>query len=144
MAWNRTRFNRSLPLAMVALIMGAILCPFAHADDRARGIVNCANLIYGESKTSVCFSSGFLSQIAKSTNIRTKPEFVPVKIESVEMYQHPFAVMTGEGAFRLTEPQRTSLRNYLVGAGFSWRRPAAAAQNGAPAFAMKSDRRFPT
>jgi hypothetical protein len=118
MAWNRTRFNRSLPPAMVALIMEAILCPFAHADDRARGIVNCANLIYGESKTSVCFSSGFLSQIAKSTNIRTKPEFVPVKIESVEMYQHPFAVMTGEGAFRLTEPQRTSLRNYLVGGGF--------------------------
>ena len=96
----------------------AVVWPRAHADDLPRGVVNCANLIYADSKTSVCFSPEFLSQIAKSTNIQTKREFVPVKIESADMYQHPFAVMTGEGAFRLSEPQRTSLRNYLVGGGF--------------------------
>jgi Domain of unknown function (DUF4159) len=96
----------------------AVFCMAARADDRPQAIVNCANLIYGESKTSVCFSPEFLNQISKSTNIRTKHEFVPVKIESIEMYQHPFAVMTGEGSFRLNEPQRSNLRNYLVGGGF--------------------------
>ncbi len=102
----------------LALLVGACLSPFACADDGPRGVVNCANLIYGQSKTSVCFSAGFLTQIAKSTNIRTKPEFLPVKLESVEMYQHPFAVMTGEGAFELSDAQRVNLRNYLVSGGF--------------------------
>ena len=80
--------------------------------------MNCTNLIYGEGKSSVCFSPEFLKQIAKATNIRTKREFVPIKLESIEMYEHPFAVMTGEGSFRLTELQRANLRNYLVGGGF--------------------------
>ena len=101
-----------------ACLSFAVAVPRACADDGPRGVVNCANLIYGQSKTSVCFSAGFLTQIAKSTNIRTKPEFLPVKLESVEMYQHPFAVMTGEGAFQLTEAQRVNLRNYLVSGGF--------------------------
>ena len=43
---------------------------------------------------------------------------MPIKLESIEMYEHPFAVMTGEGSFRLSELQRTNLRNYLVGGGF--------------------------
>jgi len=103
--------------ALAALVL-LLVCPLAHADDSPRGIVNCANLIYGDSKTSVCFSPEFLSQIARSTNIRTKHEFVPVKMESIELYQHPFAVMTGEGSFRLTGAQRSNLRNYLVGGGF--------------------------
>ena len=116
--WNKSCLSGRHRLGGLALIVGAVLCPFAHAEDPPRGVVNCANLIYADSKTSVCFSPEFLSQIAKSTNIQTKREFVPVKIESADMYQHPFAVMTGEGAFRLSEPQRTSLRNYLVGGGF--------------------------
>ena len=75
--------------------MAVLLCPVLHAEDPDRGVVNCANLIYGEGKSSVCFSPEFLKQIAKATNIHTKREFVPIKLESIEMYEHPFAVMTG-------------------------------------------------
>lgn len=117
MAPNRKPFARMRWITGVALT-AAVLCGLARADDPPRGVVNCANLIYGDSKTSVCFSPEFLNAIAKSTNIQTRPQFVPVKIESVEMYQHPFAVMTGEGSFSLTQPQRSNLRNYLVGGGF--------------------------
>ncbi len=39
-------------------------------------------------------------------------------MESPEIYQFPFAVMTGEGEFTLTQPQREALRNYLTNGGF--------------------------
>lgn len=115
---SRTLLAKRRWIPGLVLLVCAACCAFIRADDRPQGAVNCANLIYADSKTSVCFSSEFLSQIARSTNIQTKREFVPVKVESVEMYQHPFAVMTGEGSFRLTESQRSNLRNYLVGGGF--------------------------
>lgn len=82
------------------------------------GTVRCANLIYGNNKTSVCFSSEFLAQIKRETHIQTDPTLVPVKAESPDLYQFPFAVMTGEGAFALSQPQRDSLRNYLSNGGF--------------------------
>jgi hypothetical protein len=118
MAAQRTQIAHIGWAMQTALVTAAFLCPVLHAEDPGRGVVNCANLIYGEGKSSVCFSPEFLKQIAKATNIRTKREFVPIKLESIEMYEHPFAVMTGEGTFRLTELQRANLRNYLVGGGF--------------------------
>jgi hypothetical protein len=128
------------------LLAGACLCPVAgaaRADDDSRGVVNCANLIYAHSKTSVCFSSGFLTQIAKSTTIRTKQEFVPVKLESVEMYQHPFAVMTGEGEFELTEAQRVNLRNYLVSGGFLVASAGCSSPEWASSFRREIRKTFP-
>jgi hypothetical protein len=83
-----------------------------------QGLVQCANLIYGHSKSSVCFSDEFLAQVQKDTSIRTNRRFCPVKLEGQEIYQYPFAVMTGEGAFVLTPPQRANLRNYLTRGGF--------------------------
>ncbi len=82
------------------------------------GAVRCANLVYSNNKTSVCFSSEFLAQIKRETHIHTDPKLVPVKAESAELYQFPFAVMTGEGGFTLTKMQRDSLRNYLSNGGF--------------------------
>ena len=82
------------------------------------GQVQCANLIYAQSKTSVCFSDEFLVQIQKDTNIRTNRRFCPVKLDAQELYQYPFSVMTGEGAFSLSPQQRTNLKNYLTRGGF--------------------------
>jgi Domain of unknown function (DUF4159) len=129
------------------LLAGACVYPAAGAaraaDDQPRGVVNCANLIYAHSKTSVCFSPGFLTQIAKSTTIRTKQEFVPVKLESVEMYQHPFAVMTGEGEFQLTEAQRVNLRNYLVSGGFLVASAGCSSPEWASSFRREIRKTFP-
>lgn len=82
------------------------------------GVVQCANLIYGRGKSSVCFSDEFLAQIQKDTNIRTNRRFFSVKLESSELYTYPFSVMTGEGSFSLTAAQRENLRNYLNRGGF--------------------------
>lgn len=82
------------------------------------GVVNCANLIYGNHQTSVCFSAEFLSTVQTETHIQTNPQLVPVSLESADLFQFPFAVMTGEGAFTLTEQQRRNMRDYLQAGGF--------------------------
>ncbi len=82
------------------------------------GMVNCANLTYGNGKTSACFSDEFLKQIGRETHILTNQQLIPVKLESSELFEFPVAVMTGEGSYRLTESQQTNMRNYLENGGF--------------------------
>ena len=83
-----------------------------------QGVVQCANLIYARDKSSVCFSDEFLATIQKETHIQTNRRFTPVKLSGREVFQYPFAVMTGEGAFSLPEEQRANLRSYLTRGGF--------------------------
>lgn len=87
-------------------------------SDSEQGVVFCANLIYGHGKTSVCFADEFLSQLRKDSSIRTNRRFYPVKLDSDELFDFPFAVMTGEGAFNLTDDQRRHLRRYVLNGGF--------------------------
>ncbi len=82
------------------------------------GVVNCGNLIYGDNKTSKCFSPQFLTQIQHESNVLANPGLVPVQLESAEMYNFPFAVMTGEGEWALTDAQRENMRTYLQSGGF--------------------------
>jgi len=82
------------------------------------GLINCAILTYGEGKTSRCFSSEFLAQASRETNINCNPKFVSTLLESAELFECPFAVMTGEGEFELTEAQQVNLRSYLENGGF--------------------------
>lgn len=88
------------------------------ADDHAGDTVECANLIYAGTKSSVCFSEEFLSTVASETSINTSRKFKPVKLAGQEMFRFPFAVMTGEGAFTLTETERNNLKQYLEKGGF--------------------------
>ncbi len=81
-------------------------------------VVRCANLVYGNGKTSKCFSAEFLKQVRKQTNIQADPELHSVELDSPELYEFPFAIMTGEGDFRLTSGQRVAMRNYLSHGGF--------------------------
>ncbi len=80
--------------------------------------VTCANLVYAVEKSSVCFSDRFLAQAREDTHIVTHPAFEQVELASQQMFDYPFAVMTGEGAFELTDDQRQNLRDYLTGGGF--------------------------
>jgi uncharacterized protein DUF4159 len=80
--------------------------------------VECANLIYAGTKSSVCFSEEFLSTVAGETSINTSRKFKPVKLGEREVFRFPFAVMTGEGAFTLTDDERKNLKLYLEKGGF--------------------------
>lgn len=93
--------------------------PNADTDAQAKEVaVYCANLVYATNKTSVCFSDEFLTQVREETNILTHPNFDEVHLDSAELFDYPFAVMTGEGAFTLTDEQIENLQDYLTGGGF--------------------------
>lgn len=107
----------ALPMLVIAGLIA--LAPIAWAaDGDEAGVVRCANLIYGDDKTSHCFAANFLQQIEDDTHVRTDKQLVPIRAESSDLYGHPFAVWTGEGTFTLTPDQRDNLRDYLTSGGF--------------------------
>jgi len=106
----------------VALALGLLLFfparPSLAAEETGGETVECANLIYAGTKSSVCFSEQFLSTVASETSINTSRKFKPVKLAEKEIFHFPFAVITGEGAFTLTDDERKNLKLYLEKGGF--------------------------
>ncbi len=108
----------------VAWKIGLLLCILdwaasgAGSSDGRDDIVKSANLIYAGSKSSVCFSDKFLATVEKETNISADARFTPVKLSGTELFDYPFAIMTGEGAFTLLEQERKNLKSYLTRGGF--------------------------
>ncbi|NOZ22458.1 MAG: DUF4159 domain-containing protein [Planctomycetes bacterium] len=101
--------------AALALFLGLFCC-----ETKALGPpeVECANLVYARTKSAVCFSDGFLKHLRQDTSIRVDPHFRTVKLNTEEIYTYPFAIMSGEGSFRLTDMERHNLRAYLTRGGF--------------------------
>lgn len=98
------------------LALVTVAAPLRAADKE--GIVQCANVIYAGNKTSRCFADAFLTTLQQKTTIVTERRFKPVKLDSNELFDFPFLVMTGEGDFRLPEAERKNLRAYFMGGGF--------------------------
>jgi len=86
--------------------------------DEQKEKLKCANLVYAGSKSSVCFSDKFLDTVQRETNCDTERKFTKVRLATDEMFQYPFAIMTGEGAFSLLETERQILKSYLDRGGF--------------------------
>lgn len=91
---------------------------YAAFSGRNLEALQCANLVYAVSKTSVCFSDRFLETVRRETNCEPASFFTPIKLADEEMFNYPFAVMTGEGNFTLTESERRNLKSYLTRGGF--------------------------
>src|SRR5690349_17230735 len=101
-------------------LLAALLLGLGLSTVRAEkeGVVQCANVIYAGNKTSRCFSDAFLTTLQQKTTIVTERRFKPVKLDSKELFDFPFIVMTGEGDFRLLPAERENLSKYLLGGGF--------------------------
>ena len=124
----------------IVWLAGAFLALNALAKDN---VIQCANLIYGHNKTSVCFADAFLAKVQRDTNIRTNRRFFPVKLDSGELFQYPFALMTGEGSFSLTPAQRRNLRNYLLRGAFLVASPGCSSSEWDASFRAEFARTFP-
>ncbi len=95
------------------------LCLAAPAAAGQRGdAIEVASLVYGGSKTSKCFSSEFLRSLSRDSTVQCKSVFTPARLGTAEVFRFPFAVMTGEGSFSLTDGERRNLRRYLERGGF--------------------------
>ncbi len=81
-------------------------------------VVEVANLIYAGVKTSKCFSDHFLLRADKESAISTSRRFHSVKVSSEDIFQYPFVIMTGEGAFSMTRQERENLQKYCEKGGF--------------------------
>ncbi len=95
-----------------------IFCLATGARAGKEGTIQCANLIYGGTHTSRCFSDQFLTAVQKQTTIPTERRFKAVKLSDDELFKYPFVVMTGEGTFRLTKKERENLKKYISKGGF--------------------------
>jgi hypothetical protein len=83
-----------------------------------QGVVQVANLVYAESKSSKCFSDHFLAEAERVSSISTSRRFHAVKLSSEELFEFPLVIMTGEGAFQLPDAERSLLRKYVERGGF--------------------------
>lgn len=92
--------------------------PPSSTQDNQGEAVCCANLVYAGTRSSVCFSEEFLAITARDATIQTVRKFRSVKLGSAEIFRYPFCIMTGEGAFTLTESERANFRRYLERGGF--------------------------
>lgn len=92
--------------------------PTDEQGSRAAAVVQVANLVYGSGKSSVCFASGYLELLARETDIKLERKPLSIELGSSDLFRFPFAVMTGEGAFSLTDRQVQRLRDYLQSGGF--------------------------
>lgn len=94
------------------------------ADTRGKPVaisgneVQCATLIYAGNQKSKCFANQFLADLTANTNVRTQPQFIRVRLDAKEVFRYPFAVLSGEGKFSLSDPERVNLRQYLENGGF--------------------------
>jgi hypothetical protein len=151
--WVRTRED-SLELGswsffgsispLVATLLAAFSLTVARAADAGGGdLVECANLIYAGTKSSVCFSEEFLSAVAAETSICTARKFKPVKLAEKEVFKFPFAVMTGEGAFNLTDDERKNLKAYLEKGGFLLASAGCSSKEWSDSFKREMEAVFP-
>lgn len=101
-------------MAMICLI----LCCSSLNVQGKEGVIQCANLIYGGTHTSRCFSAEFLSAVQKNTTIRTERRFKSIKLAGDDLFQYPFAVITGEADFHFTQQERENLKKYITNGGF--------------------------
>jgi hypothetical protein len=81
-------------------------------------VVQVANLVYAGTKSSECFADHFLVQAEKESAISTSRRFHAVKLAGDDLYEFPLVIMTGEGAFQLSDGERQSLKRYVERGGF--------------------------
>jgi hypothetical protein len=117
--------------------------PIPAAEGTGGETVECANLIYAGTKSSVCFSEEFLSTVASETSICTSRKFKPVKLAEKEVFHFPFAVITGEGAFTLTDDERKNLKMYLEKGGFLLASAGCSSKEWGDSFSHEIETLFP-
>ena len=116
---------------------------FAWSQPESPSVVKCANLTYAGSKSSKCFSDKFLSTADRETNAKFQPRFEPIRLADENLFDYPFAIMTGEGAFTLLEKERANLKSYLTRGGFLLASASCSSQDWDRAFRSEIRRVFP-
>lgn len=140
--------RRAAGIPFVVLGWACALCAAdgakpADGSAAASEAVQCANLVYAGTRSSVCFSDAFLAAVAEDSTVNVARRFRSVKLSADELFAFPFAIMTGEGAFRLTGAERERLKKYLEGGGFLLASAGCSSQAWDAAFRKEIEAVFP-
>jgi len=87
-------------------------------NDESDNIIRIGILVYAGDKTGKCFSNHFLAQTARESTINVSLHLHAIKLNEAKLYKFPMVIMTGEGSFTLTQPERESFRQYIDQGGF--------------------------
>jgi hypothetical protein len=131
--------NRVALLSLTALSLAGV----AWGQPESPSVIKCANLTYAGSKSSKCFSDKFLSTAERETNGKYQTRFEPVRLADENLFDYPFAIMTGEGTFTLLEKERANLKSYLTRGGFLLASAGCSSQDWDRAFRGEVHRVFP-
>jgi hypothetical protein len=115
-----------------------------HAGGEPEGIVQVANLVYAGLKSSECFADQFLIKAEKESAISTSRRFHAVKLNSDEIYAFPLLIMTGEGAFQLSDAERNNLRRFAERGGFLLASAGCSSPDWNRSFRREMELAFPT
>jgi hypothetical protein len=121
----------------------ALFCAFAAGGGADMTQIQCGNLIYQGTKSSVCFADRFLTEAAHQTNLRVAKSFYPVKLESDALFETPFCVFSGDKTFVLTQRERDNLKKYLLNGGFILASPSCSDENWDASFRREIKLCFP-
>lgn len=95
----------------------------ATAPDSAESAVRVGKLVLGDEGVSgsdrqVCFADGFLTSFARETGIAVHRQLERTTLESDALFDFPFIVLAGQGAFALSDDERGRLEAYIRRGGF--------------------------
>ena len=91
----------------------SVIADPAQIGGESDGEIHVAHVVYARDKSSECFSDHFLMRAAEDASINTSRRLHSVKLSTDDVFGFPLLVMTGEGAFSLTESERKTLRSFV-------------------------------
>ncbi|MFK7788620.1 MAG: DUF4159 domain-containing protein, partial [Phycisphaeraceae bacterium] len=77
-----------------------------------------AGLAYDDGKTAVCFADQFLTTYARETGQNVRRGYVQVAMDSDDLFEYPFVVLSGQEAFELSDKEKKNLKRYVERGGF--------------------------
>lgn len=95
----------------------------SNAQVPREGVVRAGMVVVGEagvsgSEMDVCFAEGFLTTLARETDIDVHRQLERTTLADDEVFDYPFLVLAGQGAFTLSAQERERLDAYVRRGGF--------------------------
>ncbi|MFA9478005.1 DUF4159 domain-containing protein [Phycisphaerales bacterium AB-hyl4] len=114
---SRLRLRAWAMLVVAMCVIGGVTDAVI-AEPTVEGEVRVALLSYGDGQSAECFATGFLDLVAREAELPVQRTFDEVALASDELFDYPFVVFAGEGAFTLSDAERANLGSYIEQGGF--------------------------
>lgn len=117
--FGKSRLSRiGMFFALLLIACQTVLGQTTQPHLQFEGLVRVGMTVYAGGKSGLCFSNGFLADIARRTQINVTRRFEPIPLADDGVFNYPFMVMSGTGPFELSSDELDHLKAYLTRGGF--------------------------